>query len=687
MGDTLSWGLFLLCAAGLTVGLWVPSLLYLPFTKLSFKQVLAMAPVMTSLMVAVLGTFLHALDLRLEAHAFYGLILVISALSGLFLYRHQNITHQKSKLSSETFKKAFPLLLSVVTGIVVVGYVYYRGLRTPDAFLQVFDNSFHLSVVKSMSESSDFSVLSVGAYLEPGTDAFNPDPSVGFYPACWHMIAAMLVQMTSIPVAAAINVTNFVFIATVLPLGIQALIGEWTKDDVMACSCAAVVTFAFTAFPWSLLYWGPVYPNLAAFCCVPAVAAVLKAGLSGMTVQGGSLKGASLAIAIFGICGLALLQPNSVFTLGIWSIPVLMDCAIAMAERTGFIFRLGKKNSSACLLIRAMVLMFVAVVWVVCYHSSFMSGVVAFTWPSFTHFFEAIRRVVTLCFNEYAVAIPLAVIVVIGCWCCLCNRQYSGLAFCFFFACGLFVVDAINDGTLRHILTGFWYTDQYRVAAMAALFGIPVAALGLSHILGAMRLSAIRLCDSGGDFISATVFAAIVAMGLLYWPENVDLSGEEQLSPIGSVKNIVGYMYSIDDSDNNLTSSEAAFLLEVKAIVGDDLIINNPYDGSCYGYALDGLNLMYRKFGLTGKGESENSVTIRKSLNRIASDSETEQVVESTGAKYVLLLDSSQDGREGVDMPGYNAVDWLGIDSVFDDTEGFELVLSSDDMKLYKICV
>ena len=222
---------------------------------------------------------------------------------------------------------------------------------------------------------------------------------------------------------------------------------------------------------------------------------------------------------------------------------------------------------------------------------------------------------------------------------------------------------------------------------MATLFGIPVAALGLSHILNAMRSSATRLygADCGG-FFPATVFTVMVVLGLLYWPENVSLSGEEQLTPIGSVKKIVGYMYSIDDPDNNLTGPEAEFLLDVKAVVGDGLVINNPYDGSCYGYALDGLNLMYRKFGLTGKGESENSVQIRKSLNKIAHDSKARESVEATGAQYVLLLDSSQDGREGVDMPGYTKSDWVGIDSISDDAEGFELVLSVEDMKLYKIC-
>ena len=223
----MSWGLFLLCAAGLVAALYLPSLLYLPFVGLPFKQVFAMAPVMTSLTVTVLGILLHFFGLRLGSYAFYGLALAISLAVGLLLSWRKNGCRPKVHVSVDTLNQCFPLLLSLTIGVAVVGYVYCRGVGDPDAFLQVFDNSFHLSVVKSMSESSDFSVLHVGAYLEPGTDVFNPDPGVGFYPACWHIVAALLVQVTSIPVAAAINVTNFVFLGMVLPLGIQALVGEW----------------------------------------------------------------------------------------------------------------------------------------------------------------------------------------------------------------------------------------------------------------------------------------------------------------------------------------------------------------------------------------------------------------------------------------------------------------------------
>lgn len=120
-------------------------------------------------------------------------------------------------------------------------------------------------------------------------------------------------------------------------------------------------------------------------------------------------------------------------------------------------------------------------------------------------------------------------------------------------------------------------------------------------------------------------------------------------------------------------------------MAGDELIINNPFDGSVYGYAANDLNLMYRKFSSFGKGETAVSKQIRHGLDRISYDSLIARDVKQSGAKYLLVLDYGENGREGVDMPGYHKSGWTGIDSVNDSTPGFSLVLSEKDMRLYSI--
>ena len=59
--------------------------------------------------------------------------------------------------------------------------------------------------------------------------------------------------------------------------------------------------------------------------------------------------------------------------------------------------------------------------------------------------------------------------------------------------------------------------------------------------------------------------------------------------------------------------------------------------------------------------------------------------VEKAGARYVMLLDEkSYDDRTVVKLR-YKEEDWVGIESITQDTPGFTLVLSEGDMRLYRI--
>lgn len=220
---------------------------------------------------------------------------------------------------------------------------------------------------------------------------------------------------------------------------------------------------------------------------------------------------------------------------------------------------------------------------------------------------------------------------------------------------------------------------------MVALFSIPLSTLGLDFVLGKVQ-NAFSTSD-GTDCSSKHLpqaFCVVLIVCGLFWPESVNPAANNY-SPVGFTKSVLNYMYSIYDVDNNLTSDELAFLGEVKQMAGDELIINNPFDGSVYGYAANDLNLMYRKFSSFGKGETAVSKQIRHGLDRISYDSLIARDVKQSGAKYLLVLDYGENCREGVDMPGYHKSGWTGIDSVNDSTPGFSLVLSEKDMRLYSI--
>ena len=56
------------------------------------------------------------------------------------------------------------------------------------------------------------------------------------------------------------------------------------------------------------------------------------------------------------------------------------------------------------------------------------------------------------------------------------------------------------------------------------------------------------------------------------------------------------------------------------------------------------------------------------------------------GAKYLMLLDYGRgETGEGYLMQNYFKNDWVGLNSIDDNTLGFEVVLARDDMRLYKL--
>ena len=154
-------------------------------------------------------------------------------------------------------------------------------------------------------------------------------------------------------------------------------------------------------------------------------------------------------------------------------------------------------------------------------------------------------------------------------------------------------------------------------------------------------------------------------------------------------------------------------------------MINQPNDGSVFSYALDGLDVMYRRMrDYGGSGETDGSKLIRLHLDEITTNEEVRHAVEETGAEYVLQLDNPAytdyplgmqevpadpgkqhfenkdvDPAKPLDLRDYRKLhgqdtyylfsyvpdEWAGIDAVNDETPGFELVLREGDMRLYRI--
>ena len=76
---------------------------------------------------------------------------------------------------------------------------------------------------------------------------------------------------------------------------------------------------------------------------------------------------------------------------------------------------------------------------------------------------------------------------------------------------------------------------------------------------------------------------------------------------------------------------------------------------------------------------------IREHLNELASNGDVQEAVRECGDEYVLLLDQGNTEAQPRRDSKYREKQWVGLESIADETPGFSVVLADDDMRLYKI--
>lgn len=227
------------------------------------------------------------------------------------------------------------------------------------------------------------------------------------------------------------------------------------------------------------------------------------------------------------------------------------------------------------------------------------------------------------------------------------------------------------------LLSGFWYNDIDRMAACVAFVCMPFSALGLRVVLDHV----LKEIDGSPAVVGAGSIAVVCA--LVYMP-SVTLPG------LGRIETAIGYredrLVDLVTNDISLPKEEEDFLARCKEIVGDDEVLNNPFDGSAFAYGEAEINIRYRSFW-PYRLDDENSEEweIVRWLYRIDSYETVRAAVEESGARYVLVLDSEQSSDPTFFKFTYIPVEWQGFTKMTDDTPGFEVVLSEGDMRLYRI--
>lgn len=614
---------------------------------------------------------------------------VLVWLCSLLLARRRSsaIVFGSKQCSSSNFS-IMAICLYIGIGLIATAALYVHSLNGAASYVPTFDNVHHYNLVRSFVDSGNWSSLTTSVYpwedIEAGK---SPFPGGEYYPAAWHLMAALAVDALSIPVTVAANAVNATMTSVVFPSGICLLMLRVIPEERWAVILGSVFTPAFCAFPWVLLNVWPLFPNALSLALFAQMAASFVSICS--SEESRHKRAVYLAAFIMGLAGSVFVQPNAVFTVAVFLIPFCVWRAVAFSSKR-FEFSPRRRWISCAFGIATACLCLA--IWVVCYKLPFLQSIIQYYWPPSESIVGAVKSVISLAFIGSSSQIALAMIVAIGVIATLFYRRYLWLSFSYGFACVIFIVaNSLGDVPLKHFLSGFWYTDPYRVAAFSAVFAIPLASFGASMVMRGIIAIAKKLGAKPTFAMNSGVAVVLVAAFSL-----LNFSHTSILSVHGTSITAIGAVYDSGVNLNNSESSwvyddeEAAFVNEALAIVEDGAtVINLPFDGSLLAFGINGMDTYYRTIGGYGiDSESDDSVIIRTSLDRIASDREVSEAVKDVSAKYVLILDRNEEELANAYPIGmYNPEDWVGLRSITDTTPGFDVVLSKGEMRLYRIVV
>ena len=660
---------------------------------------LAVAGPMSVMFYVISGIVEYALGLR-GLMPLLALVACMLILFGVIRLGIQKTLHKSFEIPISI--SLFGVVLVIILGALAASYVFYRGLGNPDNFLQFDDNYTHIAFINHSVQTGIFSTLKASVFDEIPFITSQPFKGSWYYPMGFHIFASIgtLVTRCSIPMAE--NATNVVWTGLVYPLGLYVLAQKIFGKNIQAAVIAPFAAFANIAFPIRMLTVHGPFPNILSFCCVP-VAVFLFIEISdaflqktaGRHSQNKSIIPQSLVLG-FILLGIIFCHPNGVFFWAILIFPYILLVCIPKVVNSKF----ESSSHRVAILISAEIVFTVVCIalWTLIFRSSFMASIVQFVWG---WDLNPVDSIIAISNQSFILGIPelaCAVFFWIGLIHAAINKKSRWYVCSFIFVSCFYVLGLMGNVAIKRFLIGFWYTDPERIAAIICIASTPLVLQGGADIVSGIQLIFQRLrhafvnrrenavsshkhlgCQHKHLCMLVSMILSIPIIWALWLPVDPLLLVEQE--PSGFQKGLCWMSESyIQTSWKTYSDSERAFVERVKTIVGNSVVINNPFDGSSLSYVIDGLNVYY-KFKLS-IGETTDSKLIRTDLNRVYYDKDVQEALKQVGAQYFMRLNLYPDDIYPT-MPREDYM-WSGL-HVDDGAPGFEVVLQEGPYRLYRI--
>ncbi|SEP63987.1 hypothetical protein SAMN05216188_10141 [Lentzea xinjiangensis] len=545
---------------------------------------------------------------------------------------------------------------ALVPAVLLGAYVVVRGIGEPDRLNQTFDAIYHYSAVSYVLESGSASSLTLAPLG-------NPQIPAGFYPGAWHGVTSLVVLSTGTTISVAANAVAWAIASVVWPLSMLLLVRQLVGRNTAAIAVTPVLAVTFTAFPWGLLGFGVLWPNLLGLALVPAgLGAVLAAtSLAKEDILG---RRRSLTMAALVLVGTGFAHPNALFSLAVLA---LFPFLIAVFRSGRKLYAGGRRWQGVAVVGGTLAVLFG--LWVFVSRLSMFKPVREMYWPPFETPPRAVGEALLNAPNGKPGLWALSVLTLVGLVLAWRMKEHRWLIGAFAAVTFLYTLAASINRPDTRKFTGVWYNDSFRIAAIAPIVAVPLAVIGVLFIAAKLAARVPALTRAPALLRTPTALAVIVMLALLPLSR-----GYYAGTNIGTIRGV--YIDSNPAEGVLVDRSELAFQEKLDQVLPEDaVVVNNPWDGSAIMLADIRRKAVFPHADLPWGDEQRY---LAQHLADAATDPKVCTAAEKLGARYMLLANKtfwSWDNRTKR-YPGIKEPSTPGA---------FELVASSGAIKLYKL--
>lgn len=542
----------------------------------------------------------------------------------------------------------FATAAGLIIPVVMISYRLLRGIGSPTAIAQLFDNVFHLNAVALIAASGKGSSLTLGNLTEA---------SRGFYPAGFHDVVAVVMGLGVTDVSIALNVVSITMASLVWPISFMFLATRIFGSRAQVITAAGLSAWLFAAFPYRLFSFGVLYPFMAGLTMLPVLIA-LVIEFFGRKAPRRAARPATTACIVAAAPGIALTHPSVVVAALVLATPFVVS-AMARALRPGP----GEDRDRLSLILGG-----AYVVGTIISFAVIRPPLSTAPWDPTQSPREAAGAIVLMSPGTSLIGWVLIPLAAVGLVVAIRRPGRHGaiLASAAIGSILYFASAAMWHPLVRDLLVGVWYRDTERVSALFAIACLPLIVLGtltLIDVTSRLVLRAVPRATARTGLVAAVIIVGMVI---------VVIGQRGALAQAGSW---LSQSFGQAGAQPLLTDDERALLDEVPDFVPqDEVVVGDAATGASLTPAFSDREALTPH--IFGARSDEEELLIER-WRRAGVDPQVCEVIDDLKAYWALDF-----GTDGV-LLGNERPDPYGLQRL-DDAPGIAEVARVGDAVLYE---